>query len=275
MQLKRPRFGHHDNKSKAVAPVKKKKRYLSSLGVLTKKFVDLIQSADGAIDLNSVASKLQVQKRRIYDITNVLDGIGLIEKKPKGNVLWKGSGIKVDRNIEAQVEGLRLHLDKLQGEERMLDAFLDNMTNIIKDQMDHEDSKNAFVTHNEVRSIKDFEGQTIVAIRAPAGTTLEVPDPDEGLHGTGQRRFQIFLKSQDGPVSVYLVSSCSTEKDAMDALTKSAPVDGAAASAVADATMEPQASAEFMDGVVQLTPLRGREDYNFVMKAGEGIADLF
>jgi len=30
-----------------------------------------------------------VQKRRIYDITNVLEGVGLIEKKSKNNILWK------------------------------------------------------------------------------------------------------------------------------------------------------------------------------------------
>jgi hypothetical protein len=33
-----------------------------------------------------------LQKRRIYDITNVLEGIGLIEKKSKNNIQWKGCG---------------------------------------------------------------------------------------------------------------------------------------------------------------------------------------
>jgi len=28
------------------------------------------------------------QKRRIYDITNVLEGIGLIEKKTKNSIKW-------------------------------------------------------------------------------------------------------------------------------------------------------------------------------------------
>lgn len=36
------------------------------------------------------AHRPQVQKRRIYDITNVLEGIGLIEKKSKNNIHWKG-----------------------------------------------------------------------------------------------------------------------------------------------------------------------------------------
>lgn len=35
---------------------------------------------------------MQVQKRRIYDITNVLEGIGLIEKKSKNNIQWRGNG---------------------------------------------------------------------------------------------------------------------------------------------------------------------------------------
>eukprot|EP00967_Tisochrysis_lutea_P120674 scaffold198125_cov31-Tisochrysis_lutea.AAC.2 len=65
-------------------PKQKTCRYDSSLGLLTKKFVTLIQTApDGSLDLNQAATQLNVQKRRIYDITNVLEGIGLIEKKSK------------------------------------------------------------------------------------------------------------------------------------------------------------------------------------------------
>jgi transcription factor E2F3 len=32
---------------------------------------------------------MREQKRRIYDITNVLEGIGLIEKTSKNNIHWK------------------------------------------------------------------------------------------------------------------------------------------------------------------------------------------
>lgn len=41
------------------------------------------------LDLNDAAEKLGVQKRRIYDITNVLEGIGLIEKKSKNQIHWR------------------------------------------------------------------------------------------------------------------------------------------------------------------------------------------
>lgn len=65
-------------------------RYDNSLGLLTRKFVALLKgSPDGILDLNYAANQLEVQKRRIYDITNVLEGIGLIEKKSKNNVRWR------------------------------------------------------------------------------------------------------------------------------------------------------------------------------------------
>lgn len=64
-------------------------RYDNSLGLLTRKFVKLLRDSDGGIlDLNFAAENLEVQKRRIYDITNVLEGIGLIEKNSKNNVKW-------------------------------------------------------------------------------------------------------------------------------------------------------------------------------------------
>lgn len=43
------------------------------------------------VDLNDAAKRLNVQKRRIYDITNVLEGIGLIEKTIKNKIKWKGA----------------------------------------------------------------------------------------------------------------------------------------------------------------------------------------
>nr|XP_010938021.1 transcription factor E2FB [Elaeis guineensis] len=91
-------------------------RYDSSLGLLTKKFINLLKHAqDGILDLNKVAETLEVQKRRIYDITNVLEGIGLIEKKIKNRIRWKGvdgltPGVLDDdaSNLQAEVQNLTL-----------------------------------------------------------------------------------------------------------------------------------------------------------------------
>ena len=47
------------------------------------------EAEDGLLDLKVAADMLQVkQKRRIYDITNVLEGIGLIEKRNKNCIQW-------------------------------------------------------------------------------------------------------------------------------------------------------------------------------------------
>lgn len=66
-----------------------KSRYDTSLNLTTKRFLDLLaQSPDGVVDLNWASQVLDVQKRRIYDITNVLEGIRLISKKSKNHIQW-------------------------------------------------------------------------------------------------------------------------------------------------------------------------------------------
>ena len=50
---------------------------------------------------------LQVQKRRIYDITNVLEGIGLIEKKGKNNIQWRGSAPAANDELNAEFQALQ------------------------------------------------------------------------------------------------------------------------------------------------------------------------
>lgn len=60
-----------------------------SLGILTKGFLELMLAApDGVLDLNQVAVSLQTRKRRVYDITNVLDGIRLIKKESANKIKW-------------------------------------------------------------------------------------------------------------------------------------------------------------------------------------------
>lgn len=50
----------------------------------------------------------QVQKRRIYDITNVLEGIGIIEKKSKNVVQVKAQSAGTnDQEHAAEIEGLQ------------------------------------------------------------------------------------------------------------------------------------------------------------------------
>ncbi len=60
----------------------------------------------------------------------------------------------------------------------------------------------SYVTHEDICSC--FEGDTLLAIQAPNGTQLEVPIPDH--LESGQKRYQIHLKSSEGQIYVLLVN---------------------------------------------------------------------
>ncbi|XP_055262176.1 transcription factor E2F3 isoform X2 [Moschus berezovskii] len=177
---------------------KKKTRYDTSLGLLTKKFIQLLsQSPDGVLDLNKAAEVLKVQKRRIYDITNVLEGIHLIKKKSKNNVQWMGCSLSEDGGMLAQCQGLSKEVTELSQEEKKLDELIQSCTLDLK--LLTEDSENqrlAYVTYQDIRKISGLKDQTVIVVKAPPETRLEVPDPIESL--------QIHLASTQGPIEVYL-----------------------------------------------------------------------
>lgn len=88
----------------------------------------------GAVDLNEAALQLNVQKRRIYDITNVLEGIGLIEKRSKNVIAWRNEasflkGPNTD-NDDRETAGysdeliLKEELKRLHTEDLALDVSL-------------------------------------------------------------------------------------------------------------------------------------------------------
>ncbi|KAH6773012.1 E2F transcription factor 1 [Perilla frutescens var. frutescens] len=179
-------------------------RYDSSLGLLTKKFINLIKHAeDGMLELNKAADTLEVQKRRIYDITNVLEGIGLIEKKLKNRIQWKGADVlrpgEVDSDIQGEVENLNV-------EECKLDEHIREMQEKLRGLSEVEDNEKwLFITEEDFKNLPCFQNETLIAIKAPYGTTLEVPDPEEA-GDYPQRRYKIVLRSTMGPIDVYLVS---------------------------------------------------------------------
>ncbi|XP_065828091.1 transcription factor E2F5-like isoform X2 [Oscarella lobularis] len=187
-------------------------RHEKSLGLLTSRFVSLLQQApDGVLDLKHAADTLAVrQKRRIYDITNVLEGIGLIEKKSKNSIQWKGAGPGSNSaEITSRSRSLKNKLQQLEDEERDLDEkrswLQQSLRNVSEDTTN---DQYAYITHDDLCHIQDFQGKTILAVQAPSGTELEVPlaTPHTGDFGNGSNHLcQIHLKSHNGPINVLLV----------------------------------------------------------------------
>ncbi|XP_050220860.1 E2F transcription factor-like E2FF [Mercurialis annua] len=62
-----------------------------SLGVLCTNFLSLY-SRDGvaSIGLDDAAAKLGVERRRIYDVVNILESVGVVARKQKNQYSWKG-----------------------------------------------------------------------------------------------------------------------------------------------------------------------------------------
>ncbi|KAK9808669.1 hypothetical protein WJX72_001605 [[Myrmecia] bisecta] len=181
-------------------------RYDSSLGLLTKKFVQLVEAApDGVLDLNKAADSLVVQKRRIYDITNVLEGIGLIEKKSKNNIQWRGTGSADPEELQGEYKALRDEVAQLQRDELALDQCIQNLkTSIDVMTEDPANKSRLYVTEQDIAKVANTADDILLAVKAPQGTTLEVPDPDQD---NGERRYRIILKSYSSPIDVWLVSS--------------------------------------------------------------------
>ncbi|XP_062322936.1 uncharacterized protein e2f6 [Osmerus eperlanus] len=162
-----------------------------SLGTLTKRFVEVLHSSpDGVVDLNEVAPRLRVRKRRVYDVTNVLEGIHLIRKQSTNKIKWIGHCPAILK------QRLQHELGNLKIVEETLDELIKSCAHQLFDMTDDmENSKSAYVTHEDISHLKVFQDQTVIAIKAPEETKLEVPTPKEDS-------IQIHLKGGRGPMKV-------------------------------------------------------------------------
>ncbi|KAM3841632.1 transcription factor E2F1 [Vipera latastei] len=203
-------------RGKAKNPIKglkspgEKSRYETSLNLTTKRFLELLsQSPDGVVDLNWAAEVLKVQKRRIYDITNVLEGIQLITKKSKNHIQWLGNRSTVGGTNKNQA--LMKELQDLQAAEQHLDSLIQMCTTQFRILTEEPENKaSAYVTCQDLRNIADPSEQLVMVIKAPPETQMQVSDPAEA--------FQIAVKSTQDPVDVFL---CPEESSGVCSPTKS------------------------------------------------------
>ena len=130
----------------------------------------------------------------------------------------------------------------------------------------------AYITHDDIRRIGCFSEDTLLAVKAPFGSTLEVPDPDEGMT-PGRRRYEIQLTSRSGPIDVFLIQDNAIPAPAANAnastLPPSTALDSAPATDVNDGTL--LAGEDVLLKHFQLPS----DPYNFELKPGEGIGDLY
>ena len=205
---------------------KKRLRQENSLGELTKNFIDCVKSKGlELININEIVKKLKVKKRRIYDITNVLEGIGYIKKLGKNQIKW----IKTDflneniilnyNNEDSNKINKFLELKK---ENEKLDLFLKEINLEFEKLNEKPETKNyAYVTYDDLKNLADNNNNKMIAIKAPIDTSIEIIDnknienvkenignvfnDDKEILDNFKKENQIFMESKNGEISVYVI----------------------------------------------------------------------
>ncbi|CAI2323533.1 unnamed protein product [Caenorhabditis sp. 36 PRJEB53466] len=105
-------------------------RSQQSLGLITQKFMNLRQKNE-VMNLNDVVKELGISKRRVYDVINVLEGLGYVEKVEKNNIKWIG-----DRNKDDLQDQLEAGVENLRQQERIVEHMLRDAQSLIRLNID-------------------------------------------------------------------------------------------------------------------------------------------
>ncbi|KAG7501016.1 transcription factor E2F3-like [Solea senegalensis] len=279
-----------------------KPRLDTSLSLLTKRFTELLRaSSDGVLDLNAVALELNTAKRRLYDITNVLEGIQLIKKKSKNNIEWLGGSLdmgelrKQEKTLDDLIQSCTEQIHQMfedQQVQRYPSSNSPSFHSVFMEQTLLEFRKTfVYLTHEDVQRIPSLKEQTVIVIKAPVGTKLEVPHPQES--------FQVHLKSTQGPIDAFIVVSQEgtntpasdvpsprpqmSSKDDANSTSKikrsphSSPVTVTPTS-TSLTPLHPPSGDQQSGGVTVTSPLtvsRDGQQYVLSLEENEGITDLF
>ncbi|CAF1478928.1 unnamed protein product [Adineta steineri] len=225
-------------------------RQEKSLGTLTRRFMSLLrQSKTGIMDLKHVADSLATkQKRRIYDITNVLEGIGLIEKQSKNTIKWKGA-ISGDNTVEAyeRLHRAQAQLQELEDESTFWSEKLRLIERSIANTLDDITLKDVlYLTKDDLCQVMDDE--VIVIAEGINGTVMKINE----IQNDDKISHQFHLQTRHYPVNLKLLNRNTT------------PL-----SNTTDEQLTPT------EPFISLGEMAQSDDYHFVMDDSESVCDLY
>ena len=115
---------------------------------------------------------------------------------------------KVDQYLEYLKEQAAVYNGRQHPSPEQM-AYLPNGVGNVPDQM--------YVKFEDITNMRAYKSETVIGIRAPSGTALDVPHPDHGMK-PGERRYEMYLNSnaketdhpgmrgsKGEPINVYLV----------------------------------------------------------------------
>uniref|UniRef100_A0A3Q3WZ59 THAP-type domain-containing protein n=1 Tax=Mola mola TaxID=94237 RepID=A0A3Q3WZ59_MOLML len=195
-----------------------------SVTEITKRLLELmLASPDSTVDVRQLTAALHSGNRRICDITNVLQGIQLLEKQSAHKFKWIGSCC-ISSFLWKNQQEFQADLDNLQLMEATLDGLIRSCSQQLFDITDNMENAAypftsllnqtavnvnvfnsrctlAYVTHEDVSRLSDFQQQTVIVVKAPEETKLVVSPPT-------QNSIQVHLKG-NSPI-VVLTSDIGT-----------------------------------------------------------------
>lgn len=156
---------------------------------LTKSFRELISAAGGKeIELSQAETQLNANKRRLYDVTNVLVGIGLIERTGKSKVRWVGGDTSSQGNYH------ELLIEK----EAKIDQLTQNASHALADLVASDlFQRYGWISEDDILSIdklKNFSG--LFSLQGPPSMTMT----SYNTPGTGPNR--IVCTTSEGEIHI-------------------------------------------------------------------------
>ena len=217
----RKRIKNETNENENQKLKKKRLRQENSLGELTKNFIDCVKSKGlEQININEIVKKLKVKKRRIYDITNVLEGIGYIKKLGKNQIKWIKTDFLKENIITNNEDSNKInYFLELQKENEKLDSFLNEINLEFEKLSEKQETKQySYVTYDDLKTLAENNNNKMIAIKAPLDTSIEIIDSknikeninnifidDKEILEDLQKENQIFMESKNGEISVYVI----------------------------------------------------------------------
>ncbi|RVD91173.1 E2F DP transcription factor [Tubulinosema ratisbonensis] len=146
---------------------------------LTKRFLQILSEApDQSLDLNTASYLLNVSKRRIYDITNVLEGLDLIKKPHVNTVKWIGDDINLYINGSI---GLEDEENYIENEINRVNNEIEALHSDINDFLSVSSSVNSrFVRIEELKRVRKFKDKILLIVKISENTKIEFKENNKG-----------------------------------------------------------------------------------------------
>ena len=170
-------------------------RQENSLCQLTKKVLQYIKNKKKLnININELVKDLEVKKRRIYDITNVLQGIGYIEKKGKNEIIWTKNQILNKKSIKIKNNTIKIY-NQVNELNKLMDQIKEEIVSI---SSNNDFIKYGYITFDDLINLSKVENLNLLIIKANKGTKVDIMDKKS----TKKTCEEIFRQFQEGKVEL-------------------------------------------------------------------------